>query len=75
MLRDIKAKIDFKLGMVSELVVSANGQPLDSKGECEKEILLGGVSVVHPVLVATDMIQDCLLRFPRHNCKIDLKIN
>ena len=30
-----KAKIDFKLGMVSEPVVSANGQPLDIKGKCE----------------------------------------
>ena len=47
-----KAKIDFKLGMVSEPVVSANGQPLDIRGKCELEIFLGGVSVVHPVLVA-----------------------
>ena len=33
-----KAKIDFKLGMVREPVVSANGQPLDIKGKCELEI-------------------------------------
>ena len=32
-----KAKIDFKLGMVSEPVVSANGQPIDIKGKCELE--------------------------------------
>ena len=41
-----EAKIDFKLEMVSEPVVSANGQPLDIKGKCELEIFLGGVSVV-----------------------------
>ena len=56
-----KAKIDFKLGMISEPVVSANGQPLDIKGKCELEIFLGGVSVAHPVLVAADVTQDCLL--------------
>ena len=50
-----KAKIDFKLGKVSEPVVSANGQPLDIKGKCGFEIFLGGVSVVHPVLVAADV--------------------
>ena len=72
-----KAKIDFKLGMVSEPVVSANGQPLDIKGKCELEIFifLGGVSVVHPVLVAADVMQDCLLGIDflgKHNCTIDL---
>jgi len=39
------------------------------------EILLGGVSVVHPVLVATDVVQDCFLGMVflgKHNCKIDL---
>ena len=44
-----RAKIEFKLGMVSEPVVSANGEPLDIK--CELEIFLGGVSVVHPVFL------------------------
>ena len=71
-----KAKIDFKLGMVSEPVVSANGQPLDIKGKCELEIFLGGVSVVHPVLVAADVTQDCLLGIDflgKHNSTIDLK--
>ena len=70
-----KAKIDFKLGMVSEPVVSANGQPLDIKGKCELEIFLGGVSVVHPVLVVPDVTQDCLLGIDflgKHNCTIDL---
>lgn len=39
------------------------------------EILLGGVTVLHPVLVATDVVQDCLLGMDflgKHNCKIDL---
>ena len=69
-----RAKNDFKLGMVSEPVVSANGQPLDIK--CELEIFLGGMSVVHPVLVAADVTQDCLLGIDflgRRNCTIDLK--
>ena len=71
-----KAKIDFKLGMVSEPVVSANGQPIDIKGKCELEIFLCGVSVVHPVLMAADVAQDCLLGIDflgKHNCTIDLK--
>ena len=69
-----KAKRDFKLGLVSEPVVSANGQPLDIKGKCELEIFLGGVTVVHPVLVAADVTQDCLLGIDflgKHNCTID----
>lgn len=45
------------------------------KGKCELEIFLGGVSVVHPVLVAADLMQDCLLEIDflgKHNCTIDL---
>lgn len=49
-----KSKIDFKLGLITEPVVSANGQPLDIKGKCVLEIFLGGVTVFHPVLVAAD---------------------
>ena len=36
---------------------------------------LGGVSVVHPVLVAADVTQDCVLGIDvlgKHNCRIDL---
>ena len=71
-----KAKTDFKLGMVSEPVVSANGQPLDIKGKCELDIFFGGMSVVHPVLVVSDTMQDCVLGIDflgKHNCTIDLK--
>ena len=42
-------------------------------GKCELETFLGGVSVVHPVLVAADVTQDCLLGIGflgKHNCKI-----
>lgn len=49
-----KAKTDFKLGMVTEPAVSANGRPLDIQGKCVLEIFLGGV------LVAEDITQDCL---------------
>jgi len=52
-----KAKIDLKFGMVSEPVVSANGQPLDINGKCEFNTFLSEVSVVHPLLVATDVTQ------------------
>ena len=65
-----RAKIDIKLGMVSEPVVSANGQPLDIK--CELEIFPRGVSVVHPVLVAADVTLGIDF-LGRHNCRIDLK--
>ena len=69
-----KAKRDFKLGLLSEPVVSANGQPLDIKGKCELESFLGGLTVVHPVLVAADVMQVCLLGIDflgKHNCTID----
>lgn len=68
-----KAKTDFKLGLVTEPVVSANGQPLDIKRKCVLEIFLGGVTVFRPVLVAADITQDCLLGndyLGKHNCKI-----
>ena len=61
--------------MVSEPVVSANGQPLDIGRKCELEIFLGGLSVVHPVLMAADVMQYCLLGIDflgKHNCTIDL---
>lgn len=38
----VKAKIHIKLKMVSEPVVSANGQLLDIKGKSELEIFLVG---------------------------------
>jgi len=40
----------------------------------QKQIFLGGVTVFHPVLVAADITQDCLLGIDflgKHNCKID----
>ena len=68
------AKREFKLERVSDPVVSANGQPLDIRGKCVLEISLGGVTVSHPVLVAADVTQDCLLGIDflgKHNCTID----
>jgi len=56
-----KSKIDFKLGLITVPVVSANGQPLDIKGKCVLEIFLGGVTVFHLVLVAADVMQHCFL--------------
>lgn len=47
--------------MVGEPVVSANGQPLDIKGKCDLHICVNGVAVVHSLLVAADVTQDCLL--------------
>ena len=41
-----KAKTDFKLGMVTEPLVSSNGQPLDIQGKCVLGIFLGGVSFI-----------------------------
>ena len=70
------AKREFKLERVSDPVVSANGQPLDIRGKCVLEISLGGVTVSHPVLVAADVTQDCLLArhekspLPRIKCVV-----
>lgn len=47
--------------MVGEPVVTANGQPLDIKGKCDLHICVNGVAVVHSLLVAADVTQDCLL--------------
>ena len=66
----------FKLSVVGEPVASANGQPLDSRGKCELEICVDGVNVVHLVLVAADVTQDCLLGIDflgKHGCKIDFE--
>ncbi|CAH3157892.1 unnamed protein product, partial [Porites lobata] len=52
---------NFRLSVVGEPVVSANGQPLDIRGKCDLEICVDGVNVVHSVLVAADVTQDCLL--------------
>lgn len=42
-------------------IVSANGELLDIVGTCKLRISLGGVDVMHSVLVAGDITQDCLL--------------
>ena len=67
---------NFKLSVVGEPVVSANGQPLDIRGKCDLEICVDGVNVVHSVLVAADVTQDCLLGIDflgKHGCKIDFE--
>ena len=64
---------NFKLSVVGEPVVSANGQPLDIRGKCDLEICVDGVNVVHSVLVPADVTQDCLLGIDflgNHGCKI-----
>lgn len=63
-----------ELHKVSGPVVSANGQPLDIRGTCDMHIRLQGVDVIHPVLVAGDVTQDCLLGMDfldKHECKIN----
>ena len=62
--------------LASEPVVSADGQALHIKGKCELEISLSGITVVHLLLVAVDVTQDCLLEINflgKQNCTIDLK--
>lgn len=64
------------MGLASEPVVSADGQALHTKGKCELEISLSGITVVHLLLVAVDVTQDCLLEINflgKQNCTIDLK--
>ena len=64
------------MGLASEPVVSADGQALHIKGKCELEISQSGITVVHLLLVAVDVTQDCLLEIKflgKQNCTIDLK--
>lgn len=59
---------------VEDRVVSANGQPLGILGRCDLRIGIGGVDELHPVLVANDVTQDCLIGvdfLARHKVKID----
>ncbi|KAK3749114.1 hypothetical protein QZH41_019410 [Actinostola sp. cb2023] len=59
---------------VEDRVVSANGQPLGILGRCALRIRIGGVDELHPVLVANDLTQDCLIGvdfFARHKVQID----
>jgi len=70
-----KAIIDFKLGMVSEPVISANGQQLDIKGKCELEFFWWD-ECCSPSVGGPDVTQDYLLGIDflgKHNCTIDLK--
>ena len=62
--------------MVGDPVLLVNGQPLDIRGKCDLEICVDGVNVVHSVLVAADVTQDCLLGIDflgKHGCKIDFE--
>lgn len=64
------------MGLASEPVVTAGGQAIHIKGKCELEISLSGITVVHLLLVAVDVTQDCLLEINflgKQNCTIDLK--
>ena len=59
---------------VEDRVVSANGQPLGILGRCDLRIGIGGVDELHPVLVANDVTQDCLIGvdfLARHKVIID----
>ena len=68
---------NFQLSVVGEpVVVSANGQPLNIRGKCDLQICVDGVNVVHSVLVAADVTQNCLLGMDflgKHGCTIDFK--
>ena len=63
-----------KLSVVGDTVVLANGQPLDIRGRCDLLICNNEVNVVHSVLIAADVTQDCLLGIDflgKYGCKID----
>ena len=63
---------------VRESVVSANGQPLNVLGRCGVRFQLGGVDVIHPVLVAGDITQDCLIGIDflsKYRCEISFAKN
>ena len=53
--------------------MSANGQPLDVIGRCGVRLQLGGLDVIHLVLVPGDIIQDCLVGIDfllKYKCEI-----
>ena len=55
-------------------MVLANGQPLDIRGRYDLLICNNEVNVVHSVLIAADVTQDCLLGIDflgKYGCKID----
>ena len=57
-------------------VVVANGETLDVLGQVELLIELGGLAKKHMVLVARQLMHDCLLGADflcQHNCIIDLQ--
>ena len=57
-------------------VVVANGEELDIAGQCEVIMSIGNFSCCYPVLVATGLIQQCLLGadFLTHSgCVVDLQ--
>ena len=56
---------------MTESVVSANGQPLHVLGTCGVIFQLGGVDVIHPVLVAGDITQDCLVQVYAKESSVD----
>ena len=63
-----------KLSVVGDPVVLANGQPLDISRKCDLLICNNEVNVVHSVLIAADVAQDCLLGIDflgKYGCKID----
>ena len=65
-----------KLSVVDDPVVLANGQPLDIRGRCDLLICNNEVNVVHSVLIAADVTQDCLLGIDflgKYGCKIDFE--
>ena len=59
---------------VAERVVSANGQPLGILGKVHLTLGLAGIKELHPVLVADDLTQECLIGvdfLARHRFQID----
>ena len=59
-----------------EPIISANGDLLDIVGTCKLRLCVGGVDVVHSVLVAGDITQDCLIGVDflvGNKCKLDFE--
>jgi hypothetical protein len=57
-------------------VVTANGEPLDLLGRTGVLLTVGGVQEHHPVLIARQLTQDCLLVADfllKHRCVLDLQ--
>ena len=74
--RDAVGALQRPLGPATYPVVAANGEQPDLCGECEVALQVGDIQANYSVLVARNIMQECLLRsdfLQKFGCIIDLQ--